>query len=168
MFWGETDRNHLGYVIENILHRSHPPPASAPWWIRLYMYTFSILFSFDTPSLGPLTLRNKPAHSLTHSLTAHSCYVPLTLFFPSYHTIKFRSTMKPFWVRILTDGFWWSTGVGAPRRTFDWIVSPQPPRSFHMGSTSHIWGYRWGRKVCVSGRGGQGLLICAIDLLLVR
>lgn len=26
MFWWETDRNHLGYVIENILHRSPPTP----------------------------------------------------------------------------------------------------------------------------------------------
>ena len=79
MFWGETARNHLGYVIENILH-AHPLSTGYHGSDCTCIHSPPLSF-FYTPFLK--LLWQGPLWPKVTNLLTHSCYRVCSLFFLS-------------------------------------------------------------------------------------
>lgn len=118
----------------------------------VHVYILHPLFLWYTFSVGPLTLRNKPGHSLTHTLTAAMFFSPYSFltelsFNPQWNTFGSEYSQ-------MTD---WTTGVSGLRREIWLDLFTRAPHCFHMGSTSstHLGGgWGWGGWLSV-------LLICS-------
>lgn len=169
MFWGETDRNHLGYVIENILHRN---PLSMD-------YDGSNCTCIHSPSLVSLihlfhgtTDLKQQSCTLTH-LQLLSC-MRSYLLFPPVSLVHSHCMQFLIWIS------YHSTNELKCVNIWGWLLNKQP---FVCGKRQkYLTSFFFFLSLCnmffhstllypygftVTHRGQRGLLIFSLPLLLI-